>query len=97
MTTLRPAAPSWEVQVPTYVMWVVERTGIRLVSLEGGEDWIGYPEAALWELLTRGVSRAYALRVFGAVAGTGPAGAEASVREWLGRWVEAGFLWRTSR
>jgi hypothetical protein len=77
------------------VRWVVERTTLRLVAAAGLPSTLHYPEAAVWDLVSRGYDIAAASRILAPVAGLDERQAEALVRVTVDRWVRAGMLVET--
>ena len=78
---------------PRHVAWSVEPDGVLLVNTAGATARrLRYPEAAVWDWLSRGDSCAGATRKTAALAKLDPAAAERLVLEAVRSWVEAGFL-----
>jgi len=48
------SAPQLSYRVSPAVRWVVEKRGLLLVGGDGSHLRLGYPEAAIWDLLSRG-------------------------------------------
>jgi len=77
------------------VKWAVETRGVLLINeATGAVVTVEYPQAAIWDLLTRGESNRQIARKLCAIASLDPDAAEALVRETLAAWREAGFLAR---
>jgi hypothetical protein len=75
------------------VRWAVEAAGVVLVNdATGAVITLGYPQAAVWDLLTRGDSGAKIGAKLCAIAALEPAAARALVRETAAALREAGFL-----
>ena len=79
------------------VAWVVEDDGILLVNRATGTTrFLGYPEAAVWDLLSRGRSFARAVSTLRATTERDAAEAERLVRDCIRQWVDAGILTEAS-
>jgi hypothetical protein len=75
------------------VRWAVEAAGVVLVNdATGVAITLGYPQAAVWDLLTRGESGARIGAKMCAIAALEPPDACALVRETAAALREAGFL-----
>jgi hypothetical protein len=73
----------------------VETCGITLIHRGTGTTRsLRYPEAALWDLLSRGYSYERTLSLLCAIASLAPEAAERLLLDSLAAWVEVGFLVR---
>ncbi|MBI5084847.1 MAG: hypothetical protein HZB13_09655, partial [Acidobacteria bacterium] len=75
--------------------WTVEQQGIAVFA-PGVERplRLSYPEAAVWELLTRGQSSDVTAGKLRAIAHLDESGAEGLVRRQLKAWLAAGLIQR---
>jgi hypothetical protein len=84
MTEFRPA---------NQVHWAVERTGLLLIHADSGASCLlGYPDAAVWDLLARGNTPEIVASKLCAIAALAPAEAQALVDALTARWHAAGWL-----
>lgn len=75
--------------------WAVEARGVLLINdATGAVVTVGYPQAAIWEMLTGGESNERIARKLCAIASLEPEAAEALMRETVAAWRAAGFLAR---
>jgi hypothetical protein len=79
---------------PPGVTWVVDRGSLVVSDGQGGVHRVTYPEAAVWDFLSRGYSFGKIVLLTGHVAATDHAGAERIVRDALDAWTRAGLLER---
>lgn len=79
-------------QVRAGVQWAVDRAGVTLANRDGSALTLGYPEAAIWDLLSRGSAFPRIVSLTGRIASLEPEPAEALVRSTLEDWTRAGFL-----
>ena len=80
-------------RVPGQVAWVVEPYGLALIHLADGHRLeLSYPEAAVWELVTRGRSVEAILSMLELIAGIGPSEAQTLVDSCLAQWIADGWL-----
>ncbi len=75
------------------VAWTVQPKGIRIIDevTRAGFD-LGYPAAAVWDLLQRSYPAAQLVVMVAALARVGQAEAEGLVRESVAAWVRSGWL-----
>lgn len=73
------------------VLWCVEQTGVRVFCPDGSSRWLSYPEAAVWDCVTRSASHAQATRLVSAVARIPLEGAADLVTRCLRDWVRTGM------
>ena len=78
----------------TGVYWIVGRTALMLVDGNGSATRLGYPDAAVWDLLSRGCSPGDASRLVAFIASLGIPAAERLVQSDVEAWVAAGLLER---
>ena len=74
------------------VVWSVGRTNLTLSDGRGHVHTLEYPEAAVWDLLTRGYRFDDVVRLTGHIGSLPPADADALVRSALARWCDAGLV-----
>jgi hypothetical protein len=76
------------------VRWAVEDDGILLDDGAGQVAKLGYPEAAIWDLMARGYRHAKLVELVTHIAGLDATAAGALVAECLRRWTARGVLQR---
>jgi hypothetical protein len=82
-----------EYRAAEQVRWAVEAAGVVLIDgVTGAATTLGYPEAAIWDLITRGDSRERIAAKLCAIAGLEPAAAHRLLLDTVAAWREAGFL-----
>ncbi|MGA2328433.1 MAG: PqqD family protein [Bryobacteraceae bacterium] len=82
-----------EFRAAEQVRWAVEAAGVVLIDgATGAATTLGYPEAAIWDLITRGDSRERIAAKLCAIAGLEPAAAQELVLNTVAVLREAGFL-----
>jgi len=69
--------------------YVVEPDGVRILT-GGGSTFLPYPEAAVWDLLSRGEPLEAAAGKLGLIAGLDLEGARALVNDCARRWMAGG-------
>jgi hypothetical protein len=75
------------------VAWVVEKSGIRLIRQDtGASELIVYPEAMLWDLLSRNRPYERLVNIIATVAGLRKETAEHFIRKKVGDWIREGWL-----
>ncbi len=75
------------------IRWIVEEKGVRVFRAATGELFVlGYPEAAVWDLLGRGRAEAKIAAELAAIMNWSASKARASVRVCLDRWSALGIL-----
>lgn len=74
------------------VRWVVERFTVTLTDGQGQVRSLAYPEAAIWDLLSRGYTFDKVVPMIAHIAARDAATAEALVRTTLQDWVGAGLI-----
>ena len=75
------------------IKWAVEIDGIVLMDEKAGKTcFLSYPQAALWDLISRGVFFEKTLSMLSAIASLKPEDAEAFIRKTLDDWVTSGYL-----
>ncbi len=79
-------------RIPSGVQWIVGRRTLTVVGGDGVTKTLGYPDAAVWDFLSRGYSVRDATRLVAAVASLEPAAAEELVRLVVAEWVACGIL-----
>jgi hypothetical protein len=78
------------------ISWSVEIYGIRIIDAGGGAScFLEYPEAALWDFMTRGYDFDRVRRLVGLIGGMDPKGIEGLAAKTLVRWIARGFLVQT--
>jgi len=77
------------------VSWTVEKRGLVLLnSATGAVCTLAYPEAALWDLISRCESCQRIIPALSAITSLEPAAAEQLIQVTVRGWVQAGFLVR---
>lgn len=80
-------------RVAAGVRWAVEAGGVALVNDSTGTGaTLGYPQAAIWDFLTRGEPGERIAARLCVVASLDMAAAQALVLETVAAWEQAGFL-----
>lgn len=73
--------------------WVVEPHGVALIHMaQGRRRELGYPEAAVWDLVTRGRPEKTICSMLELIAGIGPREARTLVDSCLDQWLAEGWL-----
>ena len=80
-----------EYRVAEQVRWAVEAGGVVVIDRQGEAVTLGYPRAAIWDLLTRGESDERICAKMCAIASLEPEAAQALVRETVAALREAGL------
>lgn len=87
------AAPDRTYRCPTHVGWVVEDQGVTLVNRGTGATLLlKPPDAATWDLMSRGQSYAGLVSLLCSIVTLTPECAAQRVRACVASWVSAGFL-----
>ncbi|MFQ5603679.1 MAG: hypothetical protein ACE5HS_10465 [bacterium] len=81
-------------KVAPEVRWVVERRGLLLVKGSQKHLHIEYPQAAVWDLVSRGYRLPVAVRMLAHIATLDEPDAERLLLESLHEWFAMGFLVR---
>lgn len=76
------------------VRWSVERVTLTLVDAKGNVHTLRYPEAAVFDLLSRGHPFEKVVSLTAHIASLDAAGADALVRSTLEEWADGGFVER---
>ena len=75
------------------VVWAVETGGLILIRRDTGKKLIlGYPEAALWDFLSRGIPLQRVKRMMVAIAHIEQKATHKLVNETIGVWTQEGWL-----
>lgn len=74
------------------VRWAVERVGITLTDGKGQVRRLQYPEAAIWDLLSRGYTFDKVVTMTAHIAGQDPANARTLVVAALAEWADCGLI-----
>jgi hypothetical protein len=74
------------------VRWAVERFGIVLTDSGGRVHTLAYPEAAIWDLFSRGYAFEKTVSMMSHIAELDAAAADALVRGAVDGWVAGGLL-----
>jgi hypothetical protein len=75
------------------VVWSVDTYGLSLIHQKTGAKLsLGYPEAALWDLLSREVDLTWMIRIMAAIAGIAEPAALSLIFATIEGWVAAGWL-----
>ena len=88
---VRPG-PARSFRVAPGIRWVVETHSILISDGSTEPVRIEYPEAALWDLVTRRHRTERCVALLAYIAGLDAAGAERLANETLETWERAGFL-----
>ena len=84
-----------EYQAAEHVSWTVEAGGVVLIDCAtGAATTLGYPQAAIWDFLTRGEPEEKICAKLCAIASLDPAAAQALARETMAALREAGLVTR---
>lgn len=76
-----------------HILWSVLDDGLLVINRRSGATRrMGYPEAAVWDLLSRGRSMDQVHAFLGAVLKTDQARAQLRMDRFLELWSEAGFF-----
>ena len=76
------------------VHWIVGRTALTILDGNGAARTLGYPEAAVWDFVTRGYSLCDVSRLIAPVASLDPPAARQVVQAAVDGWIASGFLER---
>jgi hypothetical protein len=83
--------PKW--RCAGQVSWVVEPQGVVLINaLQARRRCLAYPEAAVWDLLTRAYSEEKICSMLELIVGISPQEAAKLVGSCLDAWAEEGWL-----
>lgn len=74
------------------VRWVVDRFTVRLTSANGASLTLHYPEAAVWDLLSRGHPFVKVVSMITHIAGLDQSAADVLVRRAIEDWARGGFV-----
>ena len=74
------------------VHWIVGRTALTIVGRSGVASTIGYPDAAVWDFLSRGYDLGGVADLVSAIAAIEPADAEHLVRSAVADWMARGLV-----
>ena len=74
------------------VGWSVGRVNVTLSDGRGQVRALGYPEAAVWDLVSRGYAFDRVVKMIGHIASIEETAADALVRSAIASWRDAGFL-----
>lgn len=79
------------------VVWTVESYSLLLIRRDtGAQLTLGYPEAALWDLLSRKTPLEKIIQMLAAIAGTGPYATRQLIAKIISKWEEEGWLSRSN-
>lgn len=77
------------------VSWAVENWGLLLINGSTGETkCLSYPEAALWDFLSREIPLQKIISMLSVIVGTGSEAARAMAAAAVDAWVRGGWLTR---
>jgi len=80
-------------QCAPHVVWSVERKGVLLLNQNSGSILhLDYPQAAVWNLISKSYSFDQTIPMLCAIASMNTAQAKQLVVESLDVWIQAGFL-----
>jgi hypothetical protein len=74
------------------VKWVVERFTLRVTDGSGALRTFDYPEAAVWDLMSRGYPFAQVVSMTGHIMSVGAETADTLVRRSLEQWAASGLI-----
>ena len=74
------------------VRWVVERFSVTLTDGQGTVRTLRYPEAAVWDLLSRGYAFEKVVSMITHIAAVDASTADSLVRATVDDWAQAGFI-----
>jgi hypothetical protein len=75
------------------VAWIVEKSGIHLINKNTGKsEFILYPEAMLWELLSGNKPYKRLVNIIAAVVGLSQEASEYFISRKVGDWTKEGWL-----
>ena len=75
------------------VLWAVETTGVNLILSDTGDVWtLGYPDAAIWDLISRRYSLVRAAQILAAILSVDLEPARQLLLARLEAWIEEGIL-----
>ncbi|MFH1136961.1 MAG: hypothetical protein V1816_12875 [Pseudomonadota bacterium] len=78
---------------PPEIEWAVEQEGLLVIDSRSGRSrFLPQPEAAVWDLFSRGRDCRQVGEIIGAVAGLRPDQVESFILGLVRGWLEAGFL-----
>jgi hypothetical protein len=72
--------------------WAVERLSVTLTDKSGQVRSIQYPQAGIWDLVSRGYPFDRVVSLTAHIAGCDAAGADRLVRDTLDEWARAGWI-----
>ena len=79
------------------VAWAAQIDGVLLVGPAGRTHSLGYPAAAIWDLLVRQRPRARMVRMLSAIASLDERTARRLVDEAIEQWLAAGLVVEVAR
>lgn len=74
------------------VRWAVERSAVKLTDAKGTVRTLRYPEAAVWDLLSRGYAFDKVVSMITHIAALDSPGANVLVRTSVEDWAQSGFI-----
>jgi len=81
-----------------HIKSAVELNGVVILNLDSGDSiFIGYPQAAVWDLVSRDFSFKQILKMISAITGQNEVEVERLIIECLNDWAENGYLAREVR
>jgi hypothetical protein len=78
--------------IATGVAWSVETRGLRLADGRGGVFELRYPDAAVFDLLSRGLDVAKVMDLTRWIVADTPAAAQARVSSLVDEWLRVGWI-----
>ena len=79
-------------QIAQGVKWSVETQGLLLIDREGVNHWLPYPQAALWDFISRCRSLDKMKSMLSSIASLDSRACEDFMLESIGEWVKLGLL-----
>lgn len=81
--------------ISAHTQWVVERKGVVLIhALENRSTRLAYPEAAVWDLLTRDWTKREIISMLTVIAAVDQSDAETLLDGCLEQWADQDWLTR---
>jgi hypothetical protein len=92
----KPKGKTFALDFAPHIGWIVEEGSVRVFHVQQGELLkLRYPEAAVWDLISRYLQEGDIVPKLAAISELNAAGARALLRSCLRRWLQAGVLVKT--
>jgi hypothetical protein len=93
---IKPKGKGFAVDFAPHIGWIVEEGSVRVFDIEQGELLrLRYPEAAIWDLISRYSREEEIVPKLAAISDLDAAQARALLRSCLRRWLQIGVLLNT--